>query len=269
MRMLRDQIGSSCALAALLLVACSRQPKQGPPGPPSSLPADPATSANPFARTYPFTTATITYAKKDGTLEELIQIKAGKKRSQTTKGLSASDTWSLTDGQAEYNVLPKERRVVVFRSDTGHLLEAYRALDPAAQERVRRSIAILGPDMPYYAEAVSSPIAPRTIEGLQASCYRLTSRFGLPPSERCYFRGINLETTGTNPIDDSRIDGAATRIVLDAPLDDALFTIPPDFVRETASTDEIMHGVYVQLVERMKQATFTLESLDRYASVPK
>jgi len=112
------------ALSALLLVACSRQPKQGPPGPPSSAPAtstaESAASVNPFARTYPFATATITYAKKDGNFEEVIQIKGGKRRSQTTKGLLASDTWSLTDEQAEYRVLPKERKVIVFRADTQH-----------------------------------------------------------------------------------------------------------------------------------------------------
>lgn len=260
--------GSSCALAGLMFVACacSRQPKQGPPAPPSSTPA---TGANPFVRTYPFTTATITYAKKDGSLEEVIQIKGGRKRSQTTKGLFADDTWSLKDAQAEYNVLPKQRKVVVFRADTANLLDAYRALDPAEQERVRRSIALLGPDLPYYAEAVVSPTAPRNIQGLQASCYRLTSRFGLPPSERCYFRGITLETTGKNPLDDAPLDGVATSIILNAPLDDALFTIPADFARETPDTDEIMHGVDAKLVERMKEASFTLESLDRYASVPK
>ena len=257
---------SSFALAALLLLACSKQPKQGTPAPPAS--AEPA-STNPFVRAYPFTTATITYAKKDGNYEQVIQIKGRKKRSQTTKGLFASDTWSLADGQHEYNVVPKDRKVVVLRADAGHLVEAYRTLDPAAQERVRKSIALLGPDVPYYAEAVHTPIAPRTIQGLQASCYRLTARFDLPPSERCYFRGINLETTGENPIDGSRIDGVATSIVLNAPLDDALFTIPADFARETPETDEIIHDGYVKLVERMKQASFTIESLDRYATVPK
>ena len=247
-----------------MLVACSRQPKQEPPAP-----AEAATSTNPFVRSYPFATATITYAKKDGSLEHVTQIKGGRKRFQTTKSSFATDMWSLTDAQAEYNVLPKQRKVIVFRADTGHLVEAYRALDPAAQERVRRSIALLGSDVPYYAEGVLSPIAPRTIQGLQASCYRLTSRFALPPSERCYFRGINLETTGANPLDDSRLDGVATSIVLNAPLDDALFTIPADFTRETAETDEITHGMYAGLVERMKEASFTIESLDRYASVPK
>ena len=259
---------SSYAFAALLGVACSREPKPGA-GAASSASGNsttaPASSANPFVRSYPFATATITYAKKDGNFEQVIQIKGGKKRSQTTKGPFADDTWSLADAQADYRVLPKERKVIVFQADTGHLLDAYRTLAPAEQERVRQSIALLGPDLPYYAEEVHSPTAPRTIEGLQASCYRLTPRFALPPSNRCYFRGINLETTGKNPLDDSRIDGVATSIVLNTPLDDALFTIPGDFVRETASTDEIMHGVYAKLVDRMKQATFTLESLDRYS----
>jgi hypothetical protein len=250
------------AAAVLLLGACSRRKEAPPP------PAEPA-SANPFVRTYPFATATITYAKKDGSLEEVIQIKGGRRRSHTTKGLFASDNWSLTDAEGEYNVLPKERKVMVFRADAAHLFDAYRALDPAEQERVRRSIALVGPDLPYYAEHVASPIGPRTIQGLQASCYRMTSHFDLPPSERCYFRGIKLETTGKNPLDDGRLDAVATSIVLNAPLDDALFTIPADFARETTSSDEIMHGVHAKLVERMKQPSFTLESLDRYASVPK
>jgi hypothetical protein len=260
---------SSCALAVLLLLACSHRPKDAPPEPPPATSAAAPASANPFVRTYPFTTATIRYAKKDGNLEEVIQIKAGRKRSQTTKGLFASDNWSLSDAEADYNVLPKERKVIVFRADTRHLFDAYRDLNPAEQERVRTSVGLVGSDLPYYAEEVPSPMAPRTIEGLQASCYRLTPRFDLPPSERCYFRGINLQTTGKNAIDGSRIDGVATSIVLNAPLDDALFTIPADFTRETASTDDIMHGVYAKLVERMKQSSFTLESLDRYASAPK
>ncbi len=48
------------------------------------------------------------------------------------------------------------------------------------------------------------PIAPRIVQGLQASCYRLAPRFELPPSERRYFRGINLETTGKSRLGGSR-----------------------------------------------------------------
>jgi len=68
----------------------------------------------------------------------------------------------LADAQADYRVLPKERKVIVFQADTGHLLDAYRTLDPAEQERVRRGIALLGPDLPYYAKEVTrrSRLAP-------------------------------------------------------------------------------------------------------------
>jgi len=76
---LRDRIvphgPSSCALAALLFAACSREPKPGT-GPASAASSNsttaPASGANPFVRSYPFATATITYAKKDGNFEQVI-----------------------------------------------------------------------------------------------------------------------------------------------------------------------------------------------------
>lgn len=251
-------------LGALLLMACTRdEPKPAP------APAPAPSEANPFARTYPFASATITYTKKDGTLTEVTKIKGVKKRTETTGGMWASENYRLHDADGEYNVLPKERKIIVFRSDAQHLFEAYKTLPADKQQQVQKSLAILGPDIPYYVEETPVFTGEREFGMLHGRCYHLTPRFALATSDVCYARGIKLSTVGENPIDPSaRLDAIAV-VQLNTPLDDALFTLPADFTRETASTDEAMHGVFRNLVERMEKPDFALANVQRQIGISK
>ncbi len=249
----------SCALCA-----CSRADAPTASKSAARATAASAASTNPFARTYPVKSAKIVYEGKDGTRKEY-QVRGRWQRSQTTRGPWISDMYTLVDGETEMNVDPTRRQVVRFRTAESHLFESYRVLDASAQARVRASIEIIGPDAPFYQENVFAAEGERDIHGLRARCYRLTSRiFEGRVTHACYWRGITLSYVG-NTLDGTDVSGEATQVVIDGLVDDALFVAPTEYAREEASTEEIMHGVYNELLVRMQRPNFALDQLDRHA----
>ena len=252
-----------CLALTAALVACSKAPRHTAEVDAGATAT--VASANPFVRSFPGTTAMIVYERGDGTLQEIFHVRNGKVRSQWTRGLRLTDSYDVADADAAYRVFSKDHRVTRFRSPAAQMFEAYRKLDPDAQARVRVSIGLVGPDLPFYAEHSPARIGDREIRGLRASCYRMTSRVLGDVSERCYWRGILVSLSCKNPLDGTDISASATRVALNEPLDDALFEVPSDFVQEASTLDDTMQQVYGELVDRMKDPRFALEHLDRHA----
>lgn len=261
------------ALALTSVVACKREATSTAPAAsaaPAVASAKPFANENPFVRSFPNATAIVTYAKKDGSLKEVFHLKGGRLRTETVAGVFADGVYSVIDSDFELRVLPKEKKVRRFRAPESHLFEAYRALAPAEQARVQRSVAVVGPDLPWYVERSPKRIADRDVQGVHASCYRMTSRVLGTESEYCYWHGITVYMKEKNPIDDREMEGEATQIALDVPVDDALFAIPADFARvdEERVIADTMQGVYAKLVGRMASEAFRVEHLDRFAPTP-
>jgi hypothetical protein len=124
------------------------------------------------------------------------------------------------------------------------------------------------PDLPYYQEGTLDRIESRDIQGLHASCYHRYSRILDSSSDECYWRGIKVSMAGKNPIDGSDLRAVATSVEQGVPIDDALFSVPTDYAEEVSSLEDVTHGLYTSLLERMKSPRFTIAHLDRYASVP-
>ncbi|TKD00890.1 hypothetical protein [Polyangium fumosum] len=259
-------------LAATTLLACSRAPKPSSRhdavAPVGSVSPVANASDNPFVHPMPPTTARIVYEKHDGSLRMVFHVKNGRVRAETTGGMFAGDDYTVSDGESEVRVFPKQRKVIRFRTAAAHLFEEYRKLGPEAQAAVRRSIDLVLPDLPFYQEGPLEALDVRDIHGLKASCYRRTSQILTSVSEACFWRGIRVWLMGKNPIDGSDLRAGATDVVLGPALDDELFVIPSDYTQELGSTDEIMHGVYASLLERMQSPRFSIAHLDRYAQTP-
>jgi hypothetical protein len=267
---------SFTSLATLVSFACSRGAPAASESVSARAPSASASSAavpsgpNPFARTYTPATVRIEYESKDRTTKRVYSVKNGRVRcDDVLTALGPGDGYSLDDGVVALNVSTKRRRIVRFHSTPVQLFDAYTKLDDASRAHVRRSIDVIGPDLPYYLEDVPVRLQDRDIGGLGARCYRQTSRILGSVSEVCYWRGIQVWMSGASPIDGHDMSGQATRVVAGGPIDDALFDVPRDFPVEDASTDEIMRNVFADLVDRMKDPGFTLEKIERRPGVGK
>jgi hypothetical protein len=261
-------------LLAVTPLGCSRVPRPSshsdavaPVGSPSAV-ASASDNANVFLRSMAPATARITYEKHDGSLKVVFHVKNGRVREETTGGMFANQGYSITDSESEVHVIPQQRKVLRFRTAATHLFEEYRKLGPEAKAAVRRSVDRVPPDLPFYQEGSLEPMDSRDIHGLHASCYRRTSQILGSVSEECFWRGIRVWMTGKNPIDDNDLRAGATEVVLGSAIDDEVFAIPPDYAQEVASTDEIMHGVYASLLDRMQSPRFSIAHLDRHARTP-
>lgn len=227
-----------------------------------------STADNPFAPRYAFATTSITYEKSDGTAKELVRIKGTRVRRETLAGMFANGSYTVSDAEREQRVLPADRKVIVFRTPAAHVMAAYAKLSAAEQARVRESLAKIGPDLSLYSERIYTKMADRTFGAIRASCYATKSRLLDDTGEACFYRGVSMARRGTDPFTGKDQEWTATKVVVDEPIDDALFEVPRDFAREPEPADDIWAEVYGKLVERMKSPRFALEHLDRYAPMP-
>ena len=221
---------------------------------------------NPLLRTY--ANAVIVYELNDHSRRTTWSVKGSRARRVDEGGpFDASGDYSVRTPVYDYNVLAGRQQVVELTSDTQLLFVLYKKLDSKAKAAVDKSLALIGPDVPFYSEHEVTFLHRENILGLDAGCYRFYQSLLDDTSERCYWRGLEVSHTGKSPMSGEDISGRVTSVDPKISIDDSVFTWPRDFRVDSHNPemDAAMTDLYAQLFERMQRPDFTLAQLSRYA----
>ena len=210
-----------------------------------------AAEVNPYLPAYPFKTAKITYTHKDGRTETLY-LKGHNEHSSD----EPSGNYHLATPDVEYNVLADEQKLIAFVPPARMFRNFYATLSDADKATVQANLAKAGPHIKLYGETGAVKLPDRTIAGRPAECYDFGIHNALldMPMEKCFWYGILLDYRS------DYVSYAATKIELDVPLDDALFTAPSGYAVD--KNEEVGGAIterYATIFTNLKDPAFTVE----------
>lgn len=206
-----------------------------------------AAEPNPYLPDYPFTTARITYTHADGKTE-MLYIKGHAQHSYD----EPNGDFHLKTPTEEYNVLVDRKQLIGFVPPARMFRNFYATLSDAEKATVQANLVKIGPHIKLYGETGVKKLPGETIAGKPAECYD----YGIMgmKMEECFWYGITLRYSS-----DYLANYAATRIELDVPLDDALFTAPAYPVDPNDGVGSAITARYATIFTKLKKPDFTIE----------